>query len=512
MLVIIQNNQSVKIDQIIPQFESLLIDYFSVKDPKARYINDTTQQSWDGWYRKYNPRMQTLARPFLQKLQEFCNKYNIPLSIKDDRPYEKYPIDGSDIKDDMLHGITLEPHQMRVLKTICDGKHECGLISVVTGGGKTELMAAITKLMNLPTVIIADQRIVIEQIKERLELRDITDSAGKDSIGLFYGGETPDGQTVVVGSIQSLTSPPASLRKKKPKQYRKRKENAKLFQDIVGHAKLLLADECDKATDNRYRKLFKNYYNGRYKFGFSGTCFDPKKPVEALKLREYLGSVIVEVSRRELEDIGRIVPIRALMISVGDPADRYDMTAYDIAQRELVIDSPEYYDRIKKIVSAYRDEKTMILVDTHNIEDLGKALEREIEGSIFIFGKSSKKARNEAIRTFQDGKLTCLIGSKILKRGLDIKGGLDNLIICGGGKLSSDFDQKIGRAVRQNDRGWARLICFFHLDNHYLYKHSKEQLKTILSLGYKCHISFGKYIMDGEELVRRNFRLPKGFK
>lgn len=507
MQAIILDNHWVKIDQIYPQHEPYLIDHFSAEHPKARYINDTAQQYWDGWYRKYNSAKQLIARPLLTELEIFCQKYDIPLSIIDRRPKVDHPVNLSQLNPNLLEGIILEDHQMRSIRAMID--NEVGLISAPTGAGKTEMMAAVTKLYNIPTVILADQRIVIEQIKERLELRQVGEAINNQRVGLFYGGETPTGQSVVVGSIQSLTTPPTSLKKKNLSQWRSRRKNAKMFQEIVKKAELLLVDEADKATDNRYRKVLMKYYQGRYKFGFSGTCFDPAKPVEALKLKEHLGSIIIDIPRKELEDIGRIIPIKAMMIAVGNPEDRQDRTAYDIAEKECMIDNDVYHDRIKKIVAAYPGERNMILVDTNHIENLGKALEEKIPNSVFIYGKTSKKARHHALESFENGTLGCLIGGKILKRGLDLDGGVHNLIICGGGKLSSDFNQKIGRAVRNNDRGWARLICFYHMDNFYLYKHSREQLKTIVNLGYKCNVAVNGKIISAADLIRRNFRLPK---
>lgn len=270
-----------------------------------------------------------------------------------------------------------------------------------------------------------------------------------------------------------------------------------------------LVHNCDKSIDKRWRNLFMKYYTGRYKYGFSGTPFDKAKPVEALILKEHIGSIIYEIPRKEVEKVGAIIPVHGTMLAIGENGDKGDRTAYDIAQRELVIDNPTYHDKIKQIVDAFPNDRTMILVDTHNVTDLGKALEQKIPGSIFIYGKTTNKKRQEAIKAFQDGNLKCLIGGKILKRGLDIKGGVHNLIICGGGKLWSDFDQKVGRSVRKNDRGYARLFFFLHLNNYYLYRHSKEQLKSMMDMGYNVKVIVNGTTIDGAELIKRRFRLPK---
>jgi len=504
MQAIIADNKWVYINQVVGIIEPAIIDHFSERHPRAQFI-DISQQRWDGWFRKYDERNSRLARPLLQELKILAKKHGWPLQIDDRR--EPNTIDPQ-YSDDMLPGITLYPYQMEALHTMHPDRNEVGIISVPTGGGKTELMAAVTKAFNVSTVIFADQRIIIEQIKERLELRDVVDS-GTGNVGLFYGGARPNGQTVVVGSIQSLSSPPASLKRKNYQQWKKRRDNAKVFQEIVKHSKLLLVDEVDKAADKRFRQLYMKYFTGRYKYGFSGTPFDKAKPVEALILKEHTGSIIYEIPRKEVEKAGAIIPVHGTMVAIGEKGDKHDRTAYDIAQRELVIENDVYHQKVKRIVDAFPEDRTMILVDTHNVVDLGKALEEKIPDSVFIYGKTSNKKRQVALKAFTDNELKCLIGGKILKRGLDIKGGVHNLIICGGGKLWSDFDQKVGRSVRKNDRGFARLFFFLHLDNYYLYKHSKEQLKSMLDMGYNVKVVVAGKTIDGAEFVRRRFRLPK---
>ncbi len=194
---------------------------------------------------------------------------------------------------------------------------------------------------------------------------------------------------------------------------------------------------------------------------------------------------------------------------MGEDGHKDDKTTFDIAEREQMIDNAEFHARVAKIVSAFPSDNTLILVDTLNVEDLGFALEKVIPDSVFIYGKTPKTARRKHLKDFEDRKLKCLIGGKILKRGLDIKGGIDNLIICGGGRLWSDYEQKVGRALRVNERGWARVFGFLFLNNHYLYKHGRDQLKAIVSMQYKSSVVFDDMTVDGEQFVRSRFRKPK---
>jgi superfamily II DNA or RNA helicase len=128
---------------------------------------------------------------------------------------------------------------------------------------------------------------------------------------------------------------------------------------------------------------------------------------------------------------------------------------------------------------------------------------------VFIYGKTPKTTRRKYLKLFEERKLQCLIGGKILKRGLDIKGGVDNLIICGGGRLWSDYEQKIGRALRVNEKGWARVFGFLFLNNYYLYRHGRSQLKAVVDMKYPTSVIFNDVTVDGEQFVRSRFRKPK---
>jgi len=501
MLIRIADNHKIFIEQIDTSIDVFLFDHFSARHPRIRFI-DVEQQGWDGYYRKYNSKEQSLALPFLSELINICDLKNIPYQVIDDREEPTIKPNANDISVSMLNGITLEPHQVDAIKAACN--NEIGIISAPTGAGKTEIMAGIAKMCQCPTVIIADQRIIIEQIKERLELRDVI-----DEVGLFYGGSTPNGQSIVVGSIQSLSTPPASLSKHDASAYGKRKKRSKQFQELVKRADLLMVDECDKAVSKQYLNLFRFFYKGRRRYGFSGTPFDKAKPVQNLVLRENLGSIISTTNRRDLEKIGRIIPVRFYMFAYGEKGDAQDKTAFDIAEREIIIDSVDFHKKVLKIVESFPDDGTLILLDTSNIEDLGVNLSEMIPGSAFIYGKTPKTERKDLIKAFEERRLKCLIGGKIIKRGLDLAGGVENLIIIGGGKLWSEFDQKLGRAVRNNKRGWARVFSFLFLNNFYLYKHSREQLKALISMGYPASVVFSNCTIDGAKYVASRFRRPK---
>lgn len=527
MRATIADNKWIYFDNITEYEEEILWTGFSVAAKNSKYINPNQMTHiWDGVYRKYNRVKKRIARPFLSMLRGLCSSNNVPLEVNDIRDDWQYqPVDVDSIDDSFLPGIKLDEHQVRAIKKSCNT--ECGVINVPTGGGKGEIICGICKANPCPTMIVADQRVVVDQLKSRLELRQIG-----ESIGLFYAGERPNGEMIVVGSVQSLQTPPqpkppdirdfadtddttssynaAFARwEKSMVAYNTRKKNAKFLQKYISKAEMILVDECDKATSKPYQSLFK-MFNGRKRFGFSGTPFDKDKPVEAIVMQEHLGSVIAKESRAKLVEIGRIISCDYKMLAVGPFDGRSNKAAYDIAKNTHIVDNEHLHKLICGICLKYPNDGTLILVDRDPLgERLVEMLANYNIQSSFIHGKTPTKTRNNILRSFEKREIKVLVGGKIINRGLDLSGGCENLVIATGGKLQSEFEQKIGRALRLNKMGKSRIFDFFFMCNKYLYEHSKARLNVMISLQYATEIIFPRGSVPGTDIVARNYNISK---
>jgi superfamily II DNA or RNA helicase len=274
----------------------------------------------------------------------------------------------------------------------------------------------------------------------------------------------------------------------------------------------LLVHNCDKATSESYKNLFRHYFRGRRRYGLSATPFDPDKPVEALVVQEHLGSVIVKEKRQTVLDRGRIVPCIYRMITVGMEGDISEASAYDIAYTDWILQNTKFHTLIANLCEKFKNGGTLILVDRR---ELGNALENIINSiglkSSFIHGDTPKHRRNEILKEFESRNLNVLIGGKIINRGLDLAGGCETLIMAGGGKLQSDLLQKVGRAFRLNSQGYSRVFDFFFRCNRYLYCHSKQRLKAALNEDFDVKIILPGGVLDGRELVEKNFRIHKKY-
>jgi superfamily II DNA or RNA helicase len=461
-----------------------------------------------------------VAFPFLGKVKKLAEKYGFPLDIEDqrDRQVTKFII-----PEDHLPGIKMERYQIEATEAALNA--DCGVINVPTGGGKGELVCAIVKALDCNTVILADQTIVVDQLKARLELREVS-----DTVGMFYAGKRPNGETVVVGSIQSITkvnkppTPPSKsncedeedynrkvkLWERSYKGFKTRQKTAKALLQYVENAECLIVDEADRAVSEPWKVLFRSHFKGSRRYGFSGTPTDPAKPVEAMVLEEHLGPIIYTADRKNLTALGRIIPCKYYSMCFGLDGSIKNSTTYDQAYNEYMVENTTFHNDIlklsKAIIKRNSTDGILILVERealgNNLLELFRQNDIETE---FIFGKTNHKQRKEALTRFEKREIRVIIGGKILNRGLDLKGGTEHLILATGGKLATDFIQKVGRAVRINSIGSSKIYDFYFRCNKYLYQHSKARLKAIVDMGYEALVAFPGGTIDGSELIRRRF-------
>lgn len=282
-------------------------------------------------------------------------------------------------------------------------------------------------------------------------------------------------------------------------------ENINSF-DVNG----FLVHNCDRSASDTYKKVIRTHFKGRRKYGFSATPYDDAKPIKNINVEENFGPIVFEMNRKEVEERGRIIPCKYRSIVYEDPNfDLHNKITLDEATNMFMIENQRFHDIIFGICNVHKGERNMILTERIPLgENLLARAQTLGLNARFIYGSTPKSERDRIIAEFAAGQLDVLIGGKIVNRGLDIKGGVDNLIVATGGKLRSDFLQKIGRALRVNNRGFSYVYDFLFRCNHYLYEHSKARLATIIDAGYESKVLFGYANLDGKEFVRRNYQPP----
>lgn len=242
----------------------------------------------------------------------------------------------------------------------------------------------------------------------------------------------------------------------------------------IGDYDTLIIDEAHHVAAKTYQKLNKRCWNGiSRRFFFTATPFR-NNTEETLLFEGIAGQVIYSLSYPQAVKKGYIVPVEAYYYNVEKTAPE----GYTYAQvyKELVSTKLPRNELIVSIITQLwsRDKFCLCLVK----EIAHGNILSQMSGIPFANGADEDS--RQWIKTFNEGRLKCLIGTTgILSEGVDTKP-TEYVIVAGLGKAKSNLMQMIGRAVRRyEDKESAKIILFKDKSHKWTLKHFNEQCKII---------------------------------
>jgi superfamily II DNA or RNA helicase len=207
---------------------------------------------------------------------------------------------------------------------------------------------------------------------------------------------------------------------------------------------------------------------------------------------------IVSISASYLIRKGYLVKPLIFMIKLD--GDRAPYLNYPKVYKRYIVNNADRNTLIKRMVLGLSEnKKNSLLVLVKQILH-GKAIEKDVEGSLFLSGSMSTKKRKEGLEALRSNQLKTAIASSIFDEGLDVKR-LNCLILAGSGKSSTRALQRIGRVIRPfaYDDGTKkeRAYIFDFIDSaKYISNHSRERMKI-----YKEEEEFEVKIVDIEYIL-----------
>lgn len=329
--------------------------------------------------------------------------------------------------------LTVE-HQMQAVNAALE--KERGIISVPTGGGKTEIAIGVVKSVPTSWLFLVHRQTLMEQAAQRYELR-----TGKKA-GRIGAGQM-NVEMFTVATFQSLA---AMLRD--PKKEARAKRHLAFFKGLI-------VDECHVLPAESFQNVALEMPNARYRIGISGTPLDreDQRSVYAVGI---LGPVIFKVASQQLIDQGLLAKPLIRMISLEqefDERDKHGLLSkwgWDKVYFEGIVRSQV---RNKALLAAVRRAEKPCLVFVKEI-DHGKAFARAVAKrdikSDFVWGTTSLKTRQAAARRLVRGDIDVLVCSVIFQEGVDIPE-LRSVVVAAGGKSVIAALQRIGRGMRRAD-------------------------------------------------------------
>lgn len=312
---------------------------------------------------------------------------------------------------------------------------ERGIISAVTGYGKSIIAGLIVHTLQVRTLI------VVPSVELKTQL--------SESMAKWFGAnKVGPGKDIWIENVQALST-------KKP---------------VVSYDCVLI-DEFHHSGAKSYRKLNKNCWsNIYYRFGLTATPFRSDE-TERLLLESVLSEVIYKISYQTGVKNGRIVPVEAYYVELP----KVDTEAYTWKEvySELVVNNEARNLIINQLAFklALNAKSTLCLV-----KEIAHGNRLAIKN--FVHGQDQDS--RDLIKRFNTGEVSILTGTTgILGEGVDTKPA-EYIIIAGLGKSKNQFMQQVGRGLRAyKDKQSCKVIIFLDKSHKFCVQHFRAQVKIL---------------------------------
>lgn len=415
---------------------------------------------------KFNKRRLTFRIGMLQTLLKYLRDKDISYSLRD----YSYSIPENVSIDDRMSG--KYDYQRRAVEAFY--RRRFGIIAVPTRGGKTFIAAEILRIF-LETdsgnfLFLTDNTTLFTQAID--DIHRYFERYGGIEIGEIRAGSVDTSKRVTVGmiqTIQSAMSDRCSDREKKGAMKRYLRE-----------LRFLCVDEIhDNCSDSKLR-IYKRCVGLEYQLCLSATPYRANALVQNLKLREWSGDIVYDITEEELRDVGVLSDYRVIMLMVDHEGhdDGVDDRDYADVRRRLMYENERRNGVLRTTVETMRDMRLKTLVLFQSVEH-GRLMS-EMLGETFISGETSGEDREAAKRAFLDADGGVLLASGIFKKGVTLPE-VQVLVNADGGLEDALVIQRKGRVLGATE-GKSRSLVVDVLDVYgsYLGGHSERRMDTYL--------------------------------
>lgn len=371
-----------------------------------------------------------------------------------------------DIDKNILSGISLRHYQLDCAKASVQYKR--GLLQVPTGGGKTEIMIAVSKylidngfdgniLICVPTVNL------LVQTEERMIKRGID----KDIVSTYGGGnELNTNSRIVIATVQTVYS----------RLTGKLGDDEQRWHDNVG---CLIFDESHHCSARTYYTIIDTLPT-EYLLGFSAEPFYGSKEyiIRDLILRGTMGPVLYRISLQMLIEEGYLSkPYMIALDSHCPNRNSFKIIDWQLANKTCIVENQLRNDMIRDtavyLISVQKNPLILVSQIKHGIE-LAKSISKYNDKKVAMLTGGRKVSiylngmvideyidKEDKIKEeFQDGLIDALIGTSVYDEGVDVPS-LASVILAGGGKSKLKLLQRIGRGLRPKKDDNTTIIVDF---------------------------------------------------
>lgn len=454
---------------------NLLDDALAIEQ-KGSHFNPTVQEGlWDGRRHVFHKNEEdgTFPAGITKRVKALLREAGYKVMRTRDERAKTHGPTPEEISDDMLAGVTLRDDQLRVIAAALEAG--CGLLHVATGGGKTEIAAAIMKaLIDRRCLFIVHTKQLLKQARERIALRLGTI---EEHIGVIGDGRF-DPKHITVATMQSLTRVRGDVQKRVIAKYLKTIE-------------LLFLDETHHASAKTFYR-FVQRVDAPWRYGLSGTPFGLADG-KGLLVEAAFGPVVERVTNEELIELGVNARPTIHMLEVNEPKLDADLDWQTVYKEGIVLNQARN-ELIAGEVAKFARKKwpTLVLVrELWHGDKIADLLDQAGVPHAFVHGQMPTDEVERRKHAFVESKVMALIASPIFGEGVDLPAGesfpgVRALVIADGGQSVANVLQKLGRGLRKK-KGENKLnaVDFADTTHKWLARHSQERLALYESEGFE---------------------------
>lgn len=429
------------------------------------YVNELGEfVSWDG---KRHLLSETGKFPvgLLPRVMDFYASKKCHPNIIDERPQLAAPV-PIDISNN-LRAIGKKARSYQEFAAEKAIESDRGIIRLATGGGKTLIAALITAKLGKPTIVYVIGKDLLYQLQEFFS--QIFD----EPIGIIGDGKCEIkniniatvwsvGQALGLKGKATLDDEDASEKKIDPDKFRKIKE-------MLLNTSVHIMDECHLAACDTVQIIAKNI-KAEYVYGMSASPW--RDDGADMLIEAFLGRKIVDISARDLIRQGYLVQPNIRFLA-PKPYE-FKSGKYPRVYSKYIVENEQRNGMIIRATNSMVEQGFVPLVLFHTIKH-GDVLFDQLKKSVptaLLSGKDSSKQREKIKKELEDGKIKCVVASKIFDIGVDLPI-LSGLVIAGAGKSSVRALQRIGRVIRPFPGKKMSAIIEFYDQAPYLSEHAE---------------------------------------
>lgn len=429
---------------------------------------------WDG-FKRLLASNGTFSAGLLDRVEEFYKEKNKTYTIVDKRPAKSIGTSKNILDNLAKIDKNPYPYQLEILDVI--DKKDRGIIKVATGGGKSLIAALIAAKLGKKTIIYVIGKDLLYQFHAFFS------EAFSEPIGIIGDGKC-EIHDINIASVWTVGQ--AIGLKKKEILFDSDDDdeddlNANKYVDILKmmkEAKVHIIDECHMAACETIQQLYKHTAIEHF-YGLSGSPW--RDDGADLLVESILGQYIVNISASYLIERNYLAqPIISFRVvpSFTKPLEKVYQSVYKNYVVENDVRNEMVLEAAKLLVE--KGYQTLVLFKSlKHGRILYKMFSQELRCAI-LDGSDNNDARNKVKKDLAEGKIDCVLASKIFDIGVDIPS-LSGLVLACGGKSTVKALQRVGRVIRKYKNKKFAAVVEFVDQAPFLLEHSKIRYKIYKS-------------------------------